>query len=309
MSDKGGPANSIKGFFVLSRLPFLSPGIAAFVAGVFVAVGDGFDPNLGLVGMSVTGLAMIMLTTYYFNEYYDFEGDVINRTFIKFSGGSRAIPDKMVSRKVAKAAGLASIAVLVVFAIVYLLVYFRDYPLLLPLGLFGAFCGVFYSHPPFQWAYQGIGEVMIGGCYGVLSLASGYYVSSAVLEPATALIAIPASLTVFGVIVANEFPDYEADNAVNKRNVIVRLGPERGQYVFIAAMALAYPFMLASIIVGVSPMIAVVGLPVLLCCAIAIKETLGGGYARHDSQIKISGATLFANLLSSLLFVPVVLIW
>ncbi len=309
MNEKRETQDSVKGFLVLSRLPFLSPGIAAFVTGVLVAIGDGHDADAGLVGMAVAGLAVIMLATYYFNEFYDFEGDVINRTFIKFSGGSRALPDKMVSRGVARLAGLASIAVLVLFAVVYMLLFFEDYPLLLPLGLFGAFCGIFYSHPPFQWAYQGIGETMIGGCYGVLSLVSGYYVASGVLEPAAALIAIPASLTVFAVIVANEFPDYEADKAVKKLNLIVRLGLRRGSYVYIAAMALTYPFMVASVLVGVSPWIVVAGLPVLLCCVIAIKETLVGGYARPESQMKISGATLFANVLSSLMFIPVVLIW
>lgn len=294
---------------MLSRLPFLSPGIAAFVTGIGVALGDGYEADVGLVGLSAVGLALIMLATYYFNEYYDFEGDVINKTFIRFSGGSRALPDKMVSRPAAKAAGIASAVILAVIAVVYMLLYFKDYPLLLPLGLFGAFCGVFYSHPPFQWAYQGIGEVMIGGCYGILSLASGFYIVSGVLEPKTVLIAIPASLTVFAVIVANEFPDYEADKAVRKLNLMVRLGPERGSVVYIMAVALTYPAMLASVLVGVSPLIAVAGLPVLLFCSFAIKETLNGGYAKAESQMKISGATLFANLLSSLLFIPVVLMW
>lgn len=305
----GDRSASMKGFLVLSRLPFLSPGIAAFVTGLFVGIGDGYEADLGLAGMSLAGLALIMLATYYFNEYYDFEGDVINKSFIKFSGGSRALPNKMVSRPVARIAGIASIIVLAAIALAYMLLYFEDYPLLLPLALFGAFCGVFYSHPPFQWAYQGIGEIMIGGCYGVLSLASGYYVVSGALEPKSALMAIPASLTVFAVIVANEFPDYEADKAVNKLNLIVRLGLKKGSIVYIAAVALTYPFMLASILVGVSPWVAVLGLPVLILSAVAIMETLKGGYAESESQIKISGATLLVNLLSSLLLIPVVLLW
>ena len=300
---------SLKGFLILSRLPFLSPGIAAFVTGLAFGVGDGYDADLVLVGIAAAGLALIMLATYYFNEYYDFEGDVINRSFIKFSGGSRALPDNMVSRPAARAAGIVSIGILALIAVVYMFLYFEEYPLLLPLALFGAFCGVFYSHPPFQWAYQGIGEIMIGGCYGVLALVSGHYIVSGVLEPEMILVAIPASLTVFGVIVANEFPDYEADKAVNKLNIMVRLGLRRGSFVFVAAMALTYPLMLMSVLVGVSPMIAVVALPVLLFCAIAIRETIRGGYEKAESQMKISGATLFANLLSSLLFIPVVLIW
>jgi 1,4-dihydroxy-2-naphthoate octaprenyltransferase len=250
-----------------------------------------------------------MLTTYYFNEYFDYEGDIINKTFIKFSGGSRALPDNMVPRPVARIAGYSSVVVLVAIAIVYMLFYFEDYPLLLPLALFGAFCGVFYSHPPFQWAYQGIGEIVIGGCYGILTLVSGFYLVSGVLNPNMLLVGLPASMTIFLVILANEFPDYEADKAVNKRNLIVRLGPARGSVMYAVVMLLVYPAILATIAAGISPWIAVAGSPVLALTIAATALTLKGGYNQPSAQMKISGITLLTNLLSSLMFIPVVLIW
>ena len=309
---RAGPANkgaAVKGFLVLSRLPFLSPGVAALVTGIVIALSEGYDPSAGLVWMSILGLVLIMLATYYFNEYFDYEGDIINKTFIKFSGGSRALPDNMVSRPVARIAGYSTVAALFVIAIIYMLFYFEDYPLLLPLALFGAFCGVFYSHPPFQWAYQGIGEIVIGGCYGILAVVSGYYLASGVLNLTMLVVGLPASLSIFLVIVANEFPDYEADKAVNKRNLIVRLGSARGSAMYAVVMLLVYPAMLATIAVGISPWIAVAGSPVLALTIAATAMTLKGGYDQPSSQMKISGITLLANLLSSLIFIPVVLIW
>jgi 1,4-dihydroxy-2-naphthoate octaprenyltransferase len=290
-------------------MPFLSPGVAALITGIVIALSEGYDPSEGLVLMSILGLVLIMLATYYFNEYFDYEGDIINKTFIKFSGGSRALPDNMVPRPVARIAGYSSVAVLAAIAVVYMLFYFEDYPLLLPLALFGAFCGVFYSHPPFQWAYQGIGEIVIGGCYGILTLVSGFYLVSGVLNLNMLLVGLPASMTIFLVILANEFPDYEADKAVNKRNLIVRLGPARGSVVYAVLMLLVYPAMLATIAVGVSPWIAVAALPVLALTIAATAMTLKGGYIEPSAQMKISGSTLLANLLSSLMFIPVVLIW
>ena len=298
----------VKGFLILSRLPFLSPGIASFVTGVAIGVANGNDPEVGLLGISVAGLTLIMLVTYYFNEYFDYEGDVINKSFIKFSGGSRALPDKMISRNAAKVAGYGGIAALVVMAVAYLVVYLEDYPCLLPLALYGAFCGVFYSHPPFQWSYQGIGEIMIGGCYGVLALVSGYYVVSGILEPEMTLVALPASLTIFAVIVANEFPDLEADKAVNKRNLVVRFGLRGASRMYVATMALTYPLMLSTVAVGVHWSIAITGLPVLALSSLAIRDTLRGGYAEPSSQTRISAYTLLANVLSSLMFIPAVLI-
>jgi len=307
-ADKGYGA-SVKGFLVLSRLPFLLPGLASFITGLLIAVGFGYDPEAELAWMSIGGVALVMLATYYFNEYFDYEGDRINKTFTKFSGGSRALTDLAVPRPLARLAGWSSVGLLAVIALVYLLFCFRDYPLLLPLALFGAFCGIFYSHPPFQWAYQGIGEIMIGGCYGILTMVSGFYIASGELNLDLVLVSVPASLTIFGVIVANEFPDYEADKAVDKKNLVVRLGTKGGAYVFVAAMALAYPFMLAGILVGISAWIAVFGLPVLLLCVLSVVMTLKGGYEKPGPQTKIAASTLLANLLSSIMFIPVVLIW
>ncbi|MCJ7465038.1 MAG: prenyltransferase [Thermoplasmata archaeon] len=312
MDKQAKPADgsaAIKGFLILSRLPFLSPGVAALVTGIVIALSEGYDPSAGLIWMSILGLILIMLATYYFNEYFDYEGDIINKTFIKFSGGSRALPDNMVPRPVARIAGYSSVTVLVAIAVVYVFFYFEDYPLLLPLALFGAFCGVFYSHPPFQLAYQGIGEIVIGGCYGILTFVSGFYLVSGVLNLNMLLVGLPASMTIFLVILANEFPDYEADKAVNKRNLIVRLGPARGSIVYAVVMLLAYPAMLATIVAGISPWIAVAGFPVLALTIAATALTLKGGYNQPSAQMKISGMTLLANLLSSLMFIPVVFIW
>jgi 1,4-dihydroxy-2-naphthoate octaprenyltransferase len=301
--------SSAKGILVLSRIPFLSPGLASLVTGLSIAIAEGYDPSWGLIWLSVGGIILIMLATYYFNEYFDYEGDIINKTYIMFSGGSRALPDNMVPRPVARIAGYSSIAVLFVIAVVYMLFYFEDYPLLLPLALFGAFCGFFYSHPPFQWAYQGIGEIVIGGCYGVLAVVSGFYLASGVLNLSMLLVGLPASLSIFLVIVANEFPDYEADKAVSKRNLIVRLGPGRGSVMYAVVMLLVYPAMLATIAVDISPWIAIAGLPVLALTIAATAMTLKGGYSQPSAQMKISGITLLTNLLSSLMFIPVVLIW
>ena len=290
-------------------MPFLSPGIAALVTGISLAILAAYEAELSFLLMSIAGLALIMLATYYFNEFFDYEGDVINKSFIKFSGGSRAIPDNMVPRALARIAGYGAVALLVVIAVVYMLFYFEDYPMLLPLALFGAFCGIFYSHPPFQWSYKGIGEVLIGGCYGVLALVSGYYIVSGVLDTDMILVALPASMTIFCVIVANEFPDYDADRAVNKLNLVVRLGVPRASKMFAIAMLLVYPVMIASTLVGVDWTIAVFGLPVLLLSTFSAITALKGGYGDKAQQMKISGTALLANLLSSLMFIPAAVQW
>jgi 1,4-dihydroxy-2-naphthoate octaprenyltransferase len=111
------------------------------------------------------------------------------------------------------------------------------------------------------------------------------------------------------VIVANEFPDIEADSAVGKRTMVVRLGLERAGKVFAAAIALSYPLMLITVLVGMSYWVAVVGLPVLALSAMASALALKRAYETPAGQTKIAGCVLLANLLSSLLFIPVAVMW
>jgi len=309
LPDMSAKGSQIRGFLVLSRLPFLLPGLAALISGIGIGAVEGHDLNGGFVGLTVLGLALIMLATYYFNEYFDYEGDVINRRFIKFSGGSRALPDAMVPRKTARIAGWSAVAILAIIAATYLVLYFENYPLLLPMALFGASCGIFYSHPPFQWAYLGIGEMLIGGCYGVLALVSGYYIASGELDLRMVAVGIPASITIFCVIVANEFPDYDADKAVNKRNLVVRLGLKRASVMYAIAMLLVYPSMLATMLVHPEPNVIFAGIPVLILTFAAAADSLRGGYLKADSQTRISGITLLANLISSPAFILVFWTW
>jgi 1,4-dihydroxy-2-naphthoate octaprenyltransferase len=109
--------------------------------------------------------------------------------------------------------------------------------------------------------------------------------------------------------VANEFPDYDADKTVNKRNLVVRLGLKRASIMYAVAMLLVYPSMLATMLVHAEPNVIFAGIPVLLLTLVAAVETLKGGYLKPDSQTKISGITLVANLLSSLLFIAVFWNW
>jgi 1,4-dihydroxy-2-naphthoate octaprenyltransferase len=62
-----------------------------------------------------------------------------------------------------------------------------------------------------------------------------------------------------------EFPDYEADSAVGKKNLVVRLGRKNAVYLFIALGVLAYLSLLAGILSGLLPYysaLALIALPI-----------------------------------------------
>jgi 1,4-dihydroxy-2-naphthoate octaprenyltransferase len=105
--------------------------------------------------------------------------------------------------------------------------HYQTGPWTLFLGGLGIFLGYFYSEKPFQWSYRGMGEVLVGFCYGWLPIAVGFYLFGGFFSPQVFLLSIPVSLSVFNVILINEFPDEEADRAIGKRNLVVRFGKER----------------------------------------------------------------------------------
>jgi 1,4-dihydroxy-2-naphthoate octaprenyltransferase len=72
-----------------------------------------------------------------------------------------------------------------------------------------------------------VGEILIGFCYGWLPITTGFYLFTGFFSHQILLFSIPVSLSIFNVILINEFPDQEADQAIGKKNLVVRFGKER----------------------------------------------------------------------------------
>ncbi len=84
-----------------------------------------------------------------------------------------------------------------------------------------------------------MGEVLIGFCYGWLPIATGFYLFTGFFSPQVFFLSIPVSLSIFNVILINEFPDEEADRAIGKRTLVVRFGKERMGELYLSLSVLA----------------------------------------------------------------------
>lgn len=296
----------LKGFIYLSRIPFLIPGLAPFTAGLILGWKLGGSIDLELVLLGYSGLILIMLSTYYSNEYFDYEGDVLNKNFNKFSGGSRALSDGLLPRRYGLYALITSLLVFSILFTIYIIKYYHERPLLAYMSVAGLISGVFYSAPPFKWAYRGVGELLIAACYGFLAVTSGYYISRGTIDLNAILLSIPSALTVFSVIVINEVPDYEADIMVSKKNLVVRLGREFARRIYVASnvgtiiAAGIAAWKIGSLIAGIFAL----GLTMLLI----LKPTLGALYDKvfYDFRGRLEQvclATIIVNALSPFIVV------
>lgn len=249
----------------LSRVPFLSVGILPLFLGFVLSWRWGYRGPFGLYLLATVAVVLIMWMTYYLGEWNDLEGDLLNQEFNRFSGGSRILAEGVLPARVSVFLGYGCLAGGILTGL-YIYLRYQTGPWTLILGGIGIFSGFFYSGRPFRWAYRGIGEILIGFCYGWLPITTGFYLFAGFFNHQAFLLSIPVGLSIFNVILINEFPDEEADRTIGKRNLVVRFGKERMTDLYMGISILAGLFFIKILMMfGKSSLLfAISAIPILL---------------------------------------------
>ena len=88
--------------------------------------------------------------------------------------------------------------------------------------------------------------------FGLLPVYGAYYLQTKTIDVFVLFPAIIVGILIFLVILINEFPDFAADSAVNKRTLVVHFGPVVSVWVY--RIALAISFILAVVMLMQSSM-------------------------------------------------------
>ena len=229
------------GWIVLSRPSFHTVGILPFILGTILAWKLSGTFQITIFTLGILAVILIMLSTYHAGEYYDYEGDVISQRLFRnrFAGGTGVMQSGIISRQVPFWTSLISLLLAGTIGLI-LQFYLKTGPYTILLGCLGAFPGFYYSTPPIRLVKRGWGEVLIGFCYGWLPMASAFYIQTGHVAPVIHWISIPIGLSIFNVILLNEFSDYFADMAVGKRNLLIRIGKKRGAWLYILTTILSW---------------------------------------------------------------------
>jgi 1,4-dihydroxy-2-naphthoate polyprenyltransferase len=286
----------------LGRLPFHSVGVLPFVLGIVIAWSRGYALNWGLAVLSTLAVVLIMLTTYLAGEYYDFETDSLNAEFNKFSGGSRVLQKGVVARRTALTVAILSAVLAGIIGLV-IQFYYKTGPYTIPLGVFGLICGYFYSSNPIRWAYTGIGEILIGICYGWLTVNTAYYLQTDTFALVPSLVAIPIAISIFLVIFINEYPDYVSDRISKKNNMVVRWGPDRSAIVYAVLAVLCFISIPLGVLGGVPKLMAVLSVIPLALVVLNIAALKRRAYRESHALEVMCGITLILNLGTTLLYI------
>ena len=294
----------LKGWIGLSRPAFHTVGVFPFILGSLLAwkIEGSFSTTIFILG--VLAVVLVMLATYHSGEYFDHEEDKISKKLFNnmFAGGSGVIPSGVIAREVALWTSLITLFLAAAVGIILQFV-LKTGPYTLPLGCIGGFAGFFYSTRPVRLVGRGIGEIFIGFCYGWLPVASGFYIQTGYINPIIHWIGLPIGLTIFNVILLNEFPDSIADLSVGKRNMLVRLGKKKGEILYISLSVLAWIIMFLSIAAGVPAKAIYFYLPVLILSASIVIMMLKRKHENPKFLEILCGLNIAVNLGTTLAYI------
>jgi 1,4-dihydroxy-2-naphthoate octaprenyltransferase len=235
--------------------------------------------------------------SYYLGERNDLEGDRLNQDFNRFSGGSRILVKGILPGWVSILPGYGCLVAAILTGL-YIYLQYQTGPWTLLLGGIGIFSGFFYSGKPFQWSYRGIGEILIGFCYGWLPIATGFYLFTGFFSGQAFLLSIPVGLSIFNVILINEFPDEEADRAIGKRNLVVRFGRVRMSDLYLGlSILIGLSFIKVLLVVGQTPLwIFMLSAIPLMLIPWNLIQIWRGDYQDAKKLERLCRNTLFINL-------------
>jgi len=176
------------------RAPFLIASIIPACLGIVLAYQEAGSFNMGLALLTLVGVALFQLATNMLNDNFDFRSGNDQAVDHKnpFAGGGRVLTTGRISLKahMAVASGFLAagtlIGLLIFFAIGGLST--ESGRLLLFIGLLGCGATVFYVGPPLKLAYRGLGEVVVGTCFGPLVVLGAYVTQAGSISSAAVIL-------------------------------------------------------------------------------------------------------------------------
>ena len=194
----------------------------------------------GWLALTVLGIFCIEIAKNASGEIFDFDSGtdqaVAPEDRSPFSGGKRVLIDGLLTRR--HTIAISAVTYLLGIALGLIIVAYRE-PRVLWLGVVGVAFAFFYHAPPFKFSYRGLGELVVGLCYGPLIAAGTYLVQRGAITLETISVSTVLGLLIAAFLWVNEFPDYRADLASGRLNLVVRLGRPKAARAFLVIVMVA----------------------------------------------------------------------
>ena len=258
----------IEGWLGLSGPPFHTLGIFPFCLGTFLAWRLDHVFHIPAFILGFMGIVMVMLSTCHAGEYFTRVTDGRSKHLFwnPFSGGSGMLLDLIFRRSGPLLSGFVAITLALLIGVI-LQFGLKTGPFTLLLGCLGALPGFFYSTWPIRPADKGFGELLIAFFYGWLPIAAAFYIQRGYITPCIHCMALPIGLSIFNVVLLNEFPEHTPNPAVGRMNLLRRLGKAKGAALYCLTSILSWFSMYSSLNAGIPRKALYIYLPVMAMSA------------------------------------------
>ena len=255
----------LKVWLQIVRLKFLSSSIIAVTAGLAISYGRFDLINPFLATLTYLGVISLHISVDLLNDYFDYQSGIdLITTRTPFSGGTGVLPAGLLSPLSVYKAG---IFFLVAGIIIGLYLTLTQSFLILPILAFAAISTYFYSTRLITW---GVGELLLvfKGAFIVLGT---YLVQTIRLDFEPFYVGLVFGTLSTSVLFLNEFPDYDADKAKGRMNLVVRLGKQRAAAFHKVFHIVSYFIIILSVGLGIIPVLALLSLLILPLTVIVAK--------------------------------------
>ena len=295
-------------YLKLLRAPFFTASVVPILVGTALAYSAGFAASPVIFALALFSMIAFQAGANISNDYFDHlsRNDWLNENATPFSGGSRVIQQDLLSPgKVLKYAFI--VFALGIIAGVAIVVMTKSF-FVLTIGAIGLFGAYFYTANPLKLGYRTAGEIMIGLLFGLLPVYGAYYIQTQSFDFVPVLPGAIVAVLIFQIILANEFPDFQADAAAGKKTIVVSCGINKAAVIYkiclliIVGLTAVYSFSIANKVAGGILLLVSVALSAL-CLKFAKPETLC-----KKGVFDLNRATVLLHLLVGLVLAAVCLL-
>jgi 1,4-dihydroxy-2-naphthoate octaprenyltransferase len=278
------------------RVDFLYLDVACVLLGASAAAWTHGEINILYLVLAFIGAVCAHIAVNALNEYSDFKSGLDLKTEpTPFSGGSGTLGERPDLAPTVLRVAIACLAITALIGLFFLFV--RGWAIL-PLGLLGLLVIVVYTN----WItrYPLLSLIVTGLGFGLLMVTGTYYVLTGEFTGT----AIFASLIPFFLgnclLLLNQFPDVEVDQAVGRRNLPIVIGKQASSIIYGLLLAATYVSMVLGAWPGYLPVASLLG---LLTLPLAVITASGVVRYAEDLRnlIKYMGFNVLLNIATPVL--------
>ena len=293
-------ASSLKRLFHATRPKFFPASVLPVVAGSAWGAWVGAQFSWYVFALALLATVCVHGASNVLNDVGDdrigTDGRNTGRIY-PYTGGSRFIQTGILSPATMARLGITLIAIA---ALAGLALFFERGPLVIAFGIVGILLGVLYSLGPIKLASLGLGEIAVGIAFGILPVTGAAWLQGAPLDATLLLFSIPLGAWVQNILLINEVPDMEADEAAGKRTFPVRFGLAATANLYLAVNVGAAAIVLLLTGLGKLPLLAPLVPIGLLVLAFQATPGIRRGTQDRETMTKSIEATLAIQSIGSI---------